>query len=717
MIADARQILKAKFGYENFRLNQEAIVNSVLQRRDTFVLMPTGGGKSLCYQIPALMFDGLTVVISPLIALMKDQVDSLRLNGIPAAYLNSTLSYSEQQEITRQLSANKLKLLYLAPERLLAEGSDFMSFLKQLRISLLAIDEAHCISEWGHDFRPEYRMLAKLKDAFGDVPVVALTATADQVTRKDILERLALRNPAVFISSFNRPNIRYRVEPKRNSFDKLLQFLAERPQDSGVIYCLSRSGVEKLAEELQTEGYNALPYHAGLVKETRARHQELFLKDEVKIIVATIAFGMGIDKSNVRFVVHMDLPKSIEGYYQETGRAGRDGLSSEALLFYGAGDVMKLRNFAVVEGNDAQTKVNLRKIDKMAQFGALTTCRRKYLLEYFDEEASGNCGSCDICQSSVDWFNGTIIAQKALSAVARLQERFGVVYVIDFLRGSTSAKIWQEHKALPTYGVGADISKEAWAQYIQELLTLGFVSLAEGQYPLLKLNARSYAVLRGQETVMLTRSRVVVEQAPAKGKVPYEAELFDQLKIVRRKLAEDENVPAYIVLSDASLIELAAYLPHGRDELRRISGLGDTKIEKYGQAFQQAITTYCRVKKLSSRIAQKPSQFRKPPRKEPTSDTREQTLTLYKQGKSLFEIAHMRDLGLSTIEGHIAHFVLQGKLRASEFVDSRKMVRIREVLDNMGHTPLGPIKEALGKDVSYGDIKIVLAHMEREGVA
>lgn len=713
MTAEARQILKARFGYENFRLNQEAVVNSVLQRRDTFVLMPTGGGKSLCYQIPALLFDGLTVVISPLIALMKDQVDSLRLNGVPAAYLNSTLSYSEQQEILQQLSANKLKLLYLAPERLLrTEGSDFISFLKQQRISLLAIDEAHCISEWGHDFRPEYRMLSKLKQAFGDVPVIALTATADQLTRKDILERLELRNPAVFVSSFNRPNIRYNVEPKRNSFDRLLQFLKEHSNDSGIIYCLSRGAVEKLAEDLQAEGYNVLPYHAGLEKDVRARHQELFLKDEVKIITATIAFGMGIDKSNVRFVVHMDLPKSVEGYYQETGRAGRDGLNSEALLFYSAGDVMKLRNFATVEGNDAQTQVNLQKLDKMARYGVINTCRRRYLLRYFDEEAPDHCGACDICLSTVDRFDGTIVAQKIMSAVARLQEKFGAAYVIDILRGSASAKIREEHKRLPTYGVGADVSKEVWQQYIQELITLGYLSKSEGQYPLLQLNERSYAILRKQETVMLTQRRVQIAVEAPRGAVPYEAELFEKLKIVRRKLAAEENVPAYIILSDASLIELAAYLPHGREELRRISGLGDVKIEKYGQEFQEVVTTYCRLKQLSSRMELKRTASSRKVRKETLTDTKEQTLTLYRQGKTLFEIARVRDLGVSTVEAHLAYFVGRGDLRVDEFVSPAKMARIRDALSRLGHAPLSPIKEALGADVSYGEIKIMIAHLE-----
>jgi ATP-dependent DNA helicase RecQ len=375
----ALQILQSKFGYSSFRLEQEAIINSVLQKKDTFALMPTGGGKSLCYQIPALMFEGLTIVISPLIALMKDQVDALRVNGIEAAFLNSTQSSAEQSEILTKLTFKKLKLLYLAPE------SGFLRKITSFNISLIAIDEAHCISHWGHDFRPEYLQLAQLKRTLPNVPIIALTATADRLTRKDILEKLELIRPATFVSSFNRANIRYTIEPKKSSFEKLVTFLEKRKDESGVIYCLSRASTEKLANDLSGHGFNALPYHAGIEKEIRAKHQEMFLRDEVKIIVATIAFGMGIDKSNVRYVVHMDLPKSIENYYQETGRAGRDGLDSEALLFYSYADVSKMKRFAEVEGNTGQTEIQLKKLDQMAEYGSLTTCRRKYLLNYFDE--------------------------------------------------------------------------------------------------------------------------------------------------------------------------------------------------------------------------------------------------------------------------------------------------------------------------------------------
>ena len=426
---NALTILREKFGYASFRLEQEAIINAVLQKKDTFVLMPTGGGKSLCYQIPALLFDGLTVVISPLIALMKDQVDALRINGIEADYLNSTQSADQQQVILNKVRAKKLKLLYLAPE------SAFFKQLSSFQVSLVAIDEAHCISQWGHDFRPEYLMLAQLKRAMPHVPVIALTATADRLTRKDILEKLELHDPVTFVSSFNRANVRYTIEPKRESFDKLLDFLGKRKDDSGIIYCLSRASVEKTAQDLTDMGHRALPYHAGLEKEVRAKHQEKFLRDEVRIIVATVAFGMGIDKSNVRYVVHMDLPKNIEGYYQETGRAGRDGLDSEALLFYSYADAIKLKRFVEVDGNPEQTKITLRKLDQMTEYGELTTCRRKYLLNYFDETAENFCGNCDVCLTRTELIDATVLAQKVLSAVSRLDQRFGAGYVIDFLRG------------------------------------------------------------------------------------------------------------------------------------------------------------------------------------------------------------------------------------------------------------------------------------------
>ena len=700
-------ILKEKFGYNSFRLEQEAIIQSVLQQRDTFALMPTGGGKSLCYQIPALLFDGLTVVISPLIALMKDQVDALRVNGIAAAFLNSTQSYQEQNEIIDKVKAKELKLLYLAPE------SNFIRQLSSFQVSLIAIDEAHCISHWGHDFRPEYLTLAHLKRSFTNVPVIALTATADKLTRKDILEKLELRDPAVFVSSFNRANIRYTVEGKRNSTEKLFDFLEHHKDESGIVYCLSRASTERLAEDLTEEGFQALPYHAGLDKEVRAKHQELFLRDEVKIMVATVAFGMGIDKSNVRYVVHMDLPKNIESYYQETGRAGRDGLDSEALLFYSYADVAKMKRFAEVENNPEQTEIYLRKLNQMAEYGDLITCRRKYLLNYFDEEAPNYCGSCDVCLTRVEQVEGTIQAQKVLSAVARLQERFGAGYVIDFLRGSHSAKMQEDHKQLKTFGIGADTSKEAWGDIIRDLLAQEYLIKSAGMYPVLQLTSKSATVLKGMEKVMITKTKEKVE-ATSVQELSYEKDLFAQLKEVRRKIANAENVPAYIVLSDATLMELATYLPHNKDEFLKISGFGEVKIEKYGKQFWEVVADYCREHELKSRIHLKVPKRVRRERREKDTDTKQKSLELFKMGNSLQRIAELRNLSVSTVESHLAFYVQQGAVSIDKIMDASKREAIQKAMAQTDGKALTPIKELLGDDYSYGEIRIAMAYAEYE---
>jgi len=700
-------ILKEKFGYNSFRLEQEAIIQSVLQQRDTFALMPTGGGKSLCYQIPALLFDGLTVVISPLIALMKDQVDALRVNGIAAAFLNSTQSYQEQNEIIDKVKAKELKLLYLAPE------SNFIRQLSSFQVSLIAIDEAHCISHWGHDFRPEYLTLAHLKRSFTNVPVIALTATADKLTRKDILEKLELRDPAVFVSSFNRANIRYTVEGKRNSTEKLFDFLEHHKDESGIVYCLSRASTERLAEDLTEEGFQALPYHAGLDKEVRAKHQELFLRDEVKIMVATVAFGMGIDKSNVRYVVHMDLPKNIESYYQETGRAGRDGLDSEALLFYSYADVAKMKRFAEVENNPEQTEIYLRKLNQMAEYGDLITCRRKYLLNYFDEEAPNYCGSCDVCLTRVEQVEGTIQAQKVLSAVARLQERFGAGYVIDFLRGSHSAKMQEDHKQLKTFGIGTDTSKEAWGDIIRDLLAQEYLIKSAGMYPVLQLTSKSATVLKGMEKVMITKTKEKVE-ATSVQELSYEKDLFAQLKEVRRKIANVENVPAYIVLSDATLMELATYLPHNKDEFLKISGFGEVKIEKYGKQFWEVVADYCREHELKSRIHLKVPKRVRRERREKDTDTKQKSLELFKMGNSLQRIAELRNLSVSTVESHLAFYVQQGAVSIDKIMDASKREAIQKAMAQTDGKALTPIKELLGDDYSYGEIRITMAYAEYE---
>ncbi|WPU94468.1 DNA helicase RecQ [Mucilaginibacter sabulilitoris] len=712
------QALQKYFGYNTFRHQQEAIIQHILNKQDVMALMPTGGGKSLCYQLPAVLLNGLTIVISPLIALMKDQVDSLNVSGIPAAFLNSAQTPDEQRLLVEKLRNNQVKLLYLAPERLFGNENKLVPFLKTLNVVQIAIDEAHCISQWGHDFRPEYLMLAQLKNEFPNVPVIALTATADKLTQKDILEKLNLHKPAVFVSSFNRANITYTVVPKKNSFKQLIAFLNERREESGIIYCLSRKSTEDLALDLKNAGFAAEAYHAGLNNETKAKNQEAFLRDDVKIIVATIAFGMGINKSNVRYVVHIDLPKNIEGYYQETGRAGRDGLASEALLLYSPGDAGKLQHFARIEGNEEQSRIMLNKLNDMVRYCQLQTCRRQYLMNYFDEAFPPNCGSCDVCLTEFKRFDGTLIAQKALSAVSRLNERFGVNYVIDFLRGSKNEKIREEHKQLKTYGIGADISKADWQRYIRELITMEYLQVTGDGYPVLKLTDQSALVLKGIQKVEFIETQVTEEHHTEA--VPlHEAELLSRLKNARRDIAEGENVPAYIIVSDATLLEMATYLPQSLDELRLISGFGDVKLARYGRELLQPVKDYCKEKSLESKIAYKSAKRERKPKTERTrsprsgTDTRSETFNLYRQGKNVMEIAAERGLSQVTIEGHLSHFVQTGDLDVNELVSEAKLHVILEALESYGAERLAPLKEVLGDAYTYGEIKAVISWMNK----
>ena len=709
------EILQHHFGYKAFRLNQQAVIENVLAKKDGVVLMPTGGGKSLCYQVPALAMNGLTVVVSPLIALMKDQVDALRLSGVAAAFLNSTQSSFEQANITQQIRENQLKLLYVAPERLIGSNGMF-SFLKQINVSLFAIDEAHCISHWGHDFRPEYVELGQLKTAFPMVPVIALTATADKLTKKDIIDKLALVSYTVFENSFNRPNISYFIQPKKNHFEVLVDYIKRHKDDSGIIYCLSRATTESLADKLQQQGFDAAAYHAGLERNLREKRQDQFLRDDLKIIVATIAFGMGINKSNVRYVVHADLPKNIEGYYQETGRAGRDGLPSEAILFYSNADVFKLKSFAKIDGNQAQSNIMLKKLDQMAALCETSICRRKYLLNYFDETAPDYCGNCDTCLSEKEKSNHTIEAQKLLSAVSRLNQRFGLNYVIDFLRGSSTCK--PEHQSLKTYSIGKDISKDRWKAITKELLQLQYLHQSDGEYPVLQLNEKSMQVLKGEVTVMLTTS-VSTSIQPAQQQYTAQEllhkDLLSILKTTRYQLAEEENVPAFQIFSDATLVELATYLPLTNTDLAKISGFGDIKLARYGNSFLDAILDYCVANELATKINSKtPKRQKKLVSHEKTTDTKMASLQLFQQGKLVTEIAASRNLSTSTIDGHLAHFVFTGQVDIIELVPKEKMNPIINAIEKNGNLiETGAVKQLLGETYSYGEIKAVISYLRR----
>ena len=713
-INSPQKILSTVFGYPAFRHNQEAIIMQVMSGQDAVVLMPTGGGKSLCYQVPALCFSGVTIVVSPLIALMKDQVDALVLNGIPAAFLNSTQTSSEQSYIFQRLRNNELKLLYVAPERLVGEEMQFLKYLQEINVSLFAIDEAHCISQWGHDFRPEYRVLSQLKEVFPHIPLIALTATADALTKDDIIQQLHLNKFRVFENSFNRPNIYYYVKPKKGFYDDLVDYLHDHENDSGIIYCLSRAATEKLALDLQADGFLAAAYHAGLDKAVRDDRQDKFLKDDIRIMVATIAFGMGINKSNVRFVVHADLPKNLEGYYQETGRAGRDGLHSEAILYFGAGDVMKLKGFAQVENNPEQTKILLKKLDQMVKFCETKSCRRKYLLNYFGEETADYCGSCDTCLNKPDLADSTIIAQKILSAVFRLKQSFGMRYIVDVLRGSNSEKIREAHKQLSVYGIGKDKSKEEWLHYGKELLQYGYLQQSEGEYPVIQLTAKAEGVLYKQEKVYLSAPiEISIAKEPViYQQLAYEKELFEILKKLRNRLAHEENVPAYLIFSDSTLLDLATYLPLTTEELASISGFGVFKIERYGRYFLEAVQDYCYAHQLTSKVQQQPKKVRKAglPR-ERASDTKRASYDLLKEGLAIKEIADARNLSIATIETHLCYYVGTGELDINTLVTKEKQAMIQDAMQQFGKLSLKILKDNLPAYISYTDIKMTLAHL------
>lgn len=714
--AQPEEILSSVFGYPAFRHQQEAIIYHLLEGKDAMVLMPTGGGKSLCYQVPALCLPGTTLVVSPLIALMKDQVNALQLNGISAAALNSSQSPAEQADTYQQLLQGKIKLLYVSPEKLVGEDGYLMQLLSQVQPSLFAIDEAHCISSWGHDFRPEYRALNQLKKKFPHTPLIALTATADAITRKDIILQLALQDYRLFEHSFNRPNIQYTVRPKAELEHTLLTFLKQQEEESGIIYCLSRQSTETLANELCEAGFLAAAYHAGLEKNIRDERQEKFLKDEIRIMVATIAFGMGIHKSNVRFVVHADLPKNLEGYYQETGRAGRDGLPAEALLFYSTADVMKLKRFAQIEDNPDQTAILVKKLNQMAQFCDSSMCRRKYLLNYFGESAPAYCGNCDNCLHQRTRKDYTIEAQKILSTIYRIKESYGTNYIIDILRGSNNAKIKTAHQSLSVFGIGKAISKQEWQYIMQQMLLEGYMDSSGTNYPTLQLNEKSKGVLFRQEPVLLaaTLQETIVYEPTIYQSLPYEKELLASLKNIRNVLARAENIPPYLIFSDSTLLDLCTYLPLKKEDISKINGFGTYKTEKYGQAFLELIQAHCSQNQLRSQMHQLPVKKIKKTTAASSnlrtkSDTKQLSLQLFREGLDVASIAESRQLAEATIEQHLCYYVETGDISVDRLVAEHKQTLIREMAGKFGRLRLKLIKEALPDTISYAEIRYTLA--------
>ena len=593
---DIHATLQGVFGYSSFRPHQQAVIEGLIAGRNAFVLMPTGGGKSLCYQIPALHREGVAIVVSPLISLMKDQVDALRASGVAAAFYNSALGSAEARRVLAQLHEHTLDLLYVSPERLMS--ADFMARLADVDIALFAIDEAHCVSQWGHDFRPEYQQLGALRQLFPGIPLVALTATADAQTRDDIVRVLALEEAGCHISGFDRPNIRYTVLEKHKPFEQLLRFLEPREGQAGIVYALSRKRVEEVAGKLQARGVRAAAYHAGLSADVREDVQDDFLRDELDVVVATVAFGMGIDKPNVRFVVHYDLPRHIEGYYQETGRAGRDGLASEALLLFGAQDVGTARRLIENNENPVQKRIEVHKLNAMVGLAESSTCRRRVLLGYFGERLDRNCGNCDVCLNPPEQFDATVEAQKALSCVYRLGQGFGVGYVIEVLRGADNERIRaRRHQQLSTYGLGSDRSEQEWTSIIRQLIHHGYLLQDIANYSVLKLTEQARPLLRGDETLMLARPRIREsgkKKRPLADMVqgPYDEVLFEELRELRKRLAAEAGVPPYIVFGDATLLQMAREKPDDEVALLNISGVGQHKLEKYGSAFLDSIALY-----------------------------------------------------------------------------------------------------------------------------
>ncbi len=692
-------ILKEYFGYDSFRPLQEEIINSIFNGDDNLVIMPTGGGKSICYQLPALLLPGITLVISPLIALMKDQVDGLLANGIQAAFINSSQDENEQQDIYQKLIDKEIKLLYVAPESL----SFLDTILSQVTISLIAIDEAHCISAWGHDFRPAYTQLGYLKSKFPETPVIALTATADKATRQDICDQLNIPDATQHLASFDRENLSLEVRPGNKRIEQIIDFLKDQPNDSGIIYCLSRKTTQMLAEKLQNQGFKAEAYHAGIDHQKRAQTQEGFINDTVQIVCATIAFGMGIDKSNVRWVIHYNLPKNIEGYYQEIGRAGRDGLPSSTLLFHSYADVVQLQKFADMSGNK---EVQLAKLDRMKQYAESLSCRRKILLSYFGELIEEDCGNCDVCKNPPTFIDGTVLAQKALSTVTRIKEQEPIGTIIDVLRGAQNTAMYdKEYQNLKTYGIGNDIPWRDWQQYIIQLINQGYLEIAFHQNNKLKLTGLSKKVLFEGEKISLANLKDIEKAKEAVAQIASKTKantLFEKLKALRLELAKEAGIPAYQIFNDATLKDMEQHRPMSDDEFMQISGVGRQKMQNYGYRFIKEIIDFSKEK------------TKKKKKKSNKGNSHKETLNLYQEGLSIEEIAIKRQLAQSTIFSHIMKLYDDGEnIDLTQFVSKEDIGTIKEAketLENPGG--LKPYFEHFEGAIDYNTIKLALAILE-----
>ncbi|WP_010323880.1 DNA helicase RecQ [Marinobacterium stanieri] len=710
MIERAQHILADVFGFESFRPPQDEVVKTLIEGRDALVVMPTGGGKSLCYQLPALVREGCGVVISPLIALMQDQVSALSQLGIRAGCLNSSMTLEDLQETEHQLRTGELDLLYVAPERL--QSPRTQNLLSQCRLSLFAIDEAHCVSQWGHDFRPEYMQLNQLKQLFPGVPRIALTATADARTRQEIIDRLELTNAQRFICGFDRPNIRYRIGQKDRAREQLLRFIREEhPQDVGVVYCLSRKRVEETAEWLCERGFNALPYHAGLDAGLRQHHQHRFLTEESVIMVATIAFGMGIDKPNVRFVAHLDLPRSIEAYYQETGRAGRDGQPANAWMVYGLQDVIFLRQMLEGSGaEDAQKQIERQKLEAMLGLCEITSCRRQALLEYFGENDHEPCGNCDTCLEPVPVWEGTEAARKALSAVYRSGQQYGVNYIIDILRGQSNDKTRQRgHEQLSTWGIGQDLDAREWRSVFRQLVARGYLNVDPQGFGVLHLSERCRPLLKGEETLELrrdvrtrsgggvgskSRNSAAQQRLDADEKLLWEA-----LRALRKQIASDQDVPPYVIFHDATLMEMVLYRPLTSEQMRRLSGVGERKLALYGDPFLELIAEHNQQADAGH------------------NDQAEQSLMLYRTGMTVEQVARQQKLSPNVIYGHLAQAIRDGLIAVDDVVELPVKERseientIRFCQQQFGDS-LKSVHEALEGRYDYGVLRCIRQGME-----